>query len=99
MGKTYQKRSAIMEQAIQNCGLQIAGKGSHGGSSFWMQAPKSTDTEELAVRLRDESILIEPGQKFFAGSTAPREFYRLAYSSIPADRIAQGIEKIAKAIG
>ena len=99
MGKTYQKRSAVMERAIQNCGLKIAGKGSHGGSSFWMQAPKGTDTTELAVRLRNDSILIEPGQKFFAGSTAPREFYRLAYSSIPADRIAQGIEKIATAIG
>jgi len=99
MGKTYQKRSAVMEQAIQNCGLKIAGKGSHGGSSFWMQAPKGTDTAELAIRLRDESILIESGQKFFAGGTAPHEFYRLAYSSIPTDRIAQGIEKIAAAIG
>ena len=99
MGKTYQKRSAVMEQAIQNCGLKIAGKGSHGGSSFWMQAPKGTDTAELAIRLRDESILIESGQKFFSGGTAPHEFYRLAYSSIPTDRIAQGIEKIAAAIG
>ena len=64
-----------------------------------MQAPKGTDTAELAIRLRDESILIESGQKFFAGGTAPHEFYRLAYSSIPTDRIAQGIEKIAAAIG
>ena len=98
MGKTYQKRSAVMENAIKACGLKIAGKGAHGGSSFWMQAPKGTDTTELALRLRDDSILIEPGQSFFAGPNPPSEFYRLAYSSIPADRIAEGIAKIAQAL-
>jgi len=41
-------------------------------------------------------VLIEPGKPFFYGTDRPRNFYRLAYSSVPADRIAPGIERLAR---
>ncbi|MCV6594681.1 MAG: PLP-dependent aminotransferase family protein [Silicimonas sp.] len=95
---TYKRRRRIMAAAFNEHGLQIAG-GGEGGSSFWMRAPRGVDTGELARRLAADSVLIEPGAPFFAGEAAPpSEFFRLAYSSIPDDRIAEGVARIARAI-
>lgn len=97
-GKALNDRRAIMEHAIRKHGLTIAGKGTYGGSSFWMRAPDHVDCEELAQRLSTVSVLIEPGTAFFADTDAPRNFYRLAYSSIAQARIDPGVAEIAKAI-
>ncbi|MEM6887544.1 MAG: PLP-dependent aminotransferase family protein [Pseudomonadota bacterium] len=95
MGATLYQRRTEMSQAIEGHGLQIAGQGTNGGSSFWMRAPDGVDTAELARRLQARSVLIEPGHTFFVGPNQPHDFYRLAYSSIPAGRIAAGIKIVA----
>ncbi|MFP7569682.1 PLP-dependent aminotransferase family protein [Marivita sp. S2033] len=97
-GKALADRRAIMEHAIRKHDLRIAGQGAYGGSSFWMRAPDHIDSEELATRLREAGVLIEPGTPFFAGDAPPRNYYRLAYSSIAQARIEPGIAEIAKAI-
>jgi GntR family transcriptional regulator/MocR family aminotransferase len=63
-----------------------------------MRAPDGCDTAALATRLAAQGVLIEPGHPFFAAPDAPRGFYRLAYSSIPAARIAEGVALIAAAL-
>jgi len=92
------ERRAAMHKAIDKFGLTIAGQGAHGGSSFWMRAPDGVDTNKLAERLMPKGVLIEPGHTFFYGQNRAREFYRLAYSSIPHDRISQGIQIIAETL-
>lgn len=89
-------RRKVMQDAIDEHKLTVAGKGVHGGSSFWMQGPDGADTEQLALELQKQGVLIEPGRPFFNGTGRPRNFYRLAYSSIPTDRIHQGIAIIAE---
>ncbi|WP_343081798.1 PLP-dependent aminotransferase family protein [Ostreiculturibacter nitratireducens] len=98
MKAAYKRRRMIMEEAIGEHGLTLAGRGEFGGSSFWMQAPEHVDTEVLARDLRAEGVLIEPGRIFFARQHAPRNFYRLAYSSIANARIPDGIARIAGAM-
>ena len=98
IGKALHDRRVIMEHAIGKHGLSLAGKGTHGGSSFWMRAPEHVDCEDLAQRLRALSVLIEPGTAFFADRTPPRNFYRLAYSSIQQARIDPGVAEIARSI-
>lgn len=98
MKAAYRKRRQIMEEAITDCGLTVAGQGGFGGSSFWMRAPDGVDTEALAHELRGQGVLIEPGSVFFDPAQAPRNFYRLAYSSILPARIPEGIARIAAAI-
>jgi GntR family transcriptional regulator/MocR family aminotransferase len=63
-----------------------------------MRAPDGVDTEALALRLRGAGVLIEPGRVFFDPTEAPRHYFRLAYSSIPQARIAEGIARLAQAI-
>lgn len=97
-GKALNDRRVIMEHAIRKHGLTIAGKGTYGGSSFWMRAPDHVDCEDLAKRLSTAGVLIEPGTPFFAGEDPPRNYYRLAYSSIAQARIDPGVAEISKAI-
>ena len=98
MSKTYHERRRAVDEALNAYGLTIAGHGTYGGSSVWVRMPYGTDTTELAARLRKDGVLIEPGAPFFAGENPPKNFARLAYSSIPASRIAEGIKLIANAI-
>lgn len=96
MRDAYQQRRMVMMEAIEREGLEIAGAAGFGGSSFWMRAPEGVDTEALADRLKEAGVLIEPGRPFFEGNDPPRNFYRLAYSSIPAKQIAKGISLISE---
>lgn len=98
MRRAYADRRAIMSAAIDDHGLCRAEGGQVGGSSFWLATPAGVDSARLGHVLRDRQVLIEPGPPFFADSAKGGGFYRLAYSSIPADRIAQGVSRIALAI-
>ncbi len=98
MSATLMKRRRAMEEAITQYGLTVAGRGAFGGSSLWMRAPEGVDCSRLAISLQAESVHIEPGEPFFSGPYRPRNFYRLGYSSISADRIPAGIERVARAI-
>ncbi len=98
LSETLHHRREILERAVTQAGLTIAGRGVYGGSSLWMRAPDGVDTADLAVRLRADGVLIEPGAPFFAGPDRPARFYRLGYSSIPAGAIGKGISILAEAL-
>lgn len=98
MRNAYRRRRQVMEEAIRENGLTVAGQGGFGGSSFWMRAPAGVDTERLAEALRADGVLIEPGIAFFDPAQAPRNFYRLGYSSIAPAKIPEGIARIGRAI-
>ena len=91
MSQVYARRRAAMEEALAVHGMPVEGRGRFGGSSIWMRAPEGIDTVELDRALRPKGVLIEPGHPFFNGEDPPRDFYRLAYSSIPSERIGPGI--------
>jgi GntR family transcriptional regulator / MocR family aminotransferase len=98
MRQTFRRRRTIMDDAIRETGLRMAPQAGFGGSSIWMRAPDHVDTEMLALQLRAKGVLIEPGRVFYDPAEGPMNYYRLAYSSIAAARIAEGIGLIAKAI-
>lgn len=98
MRKAYQRRRQIMEVAIDDCGLTYAVPAVSGGSCFWMKAPESVDTEDLALALRAKGVVLEPGRSFYAPGKGPNNRYRLAYSSISSSKIQRGIELIAEEI-
>ena len=95
MRRSYAERRAVMLAAMAPEGLQMAG-GATGGSSFWLASP--VPSRALADLLRTRDVLIEPGWPFFARPDQGDGFFRLAYSSISAARISEGIRRIAAAI-
>jgi len=98
MRDALHRRRQVMDTALREAGLRVAGKAAFGGSSFWIEGPAGCDADALAARLAAEGVLIEPGSPFFAGAAPPRNHFRLAYSSIPAERIPEGIRRIAAAL-
>ena len=97
--RTLDTPAAPATMRMSECTIHCSGtSGVYGGSSLWMQAPDGVDMIATAMRLRDQSVLIEPGAPFFRGTTKPKNYYRLAYSSIPDNRIDEGVAKIAQAI-
>ena len=63
-----------------------------------MEIPKHISSIKLAEDLLKKDVVIEPGDPFFVGNNYSKNFIRLAYSSIPVERIDPEIELIAKAI-
>ncbi|MEO1638419.1 MAG: PLP-dependent aminotransferase family protein [Pseudomonadota bacterium] len=98
MSKAFHGRRQVMDATLNAHGLIVAGKGAYGGSSVWVAAPEDIDTTDLAQRLQAKSVLIEPGAPFFGSDTPPRHFMRLAYSSIPASQINEGVRLVAEEI-
>jgi len=94
----YAKRHDTMAQALERCGLTIAGRSSFGGTSFWIEGPEGLDADALADALRKDGVLIESGSPFFAHQAGACRYFRMAYSSIDASRIAEGVERVAAKI-
>jgi len=87
-----------MESALKQHGLEIAGRGVYGGSSFWMRAPENVATFDLKQALMEQNVLIETGHPYFAAGAGIKNFYRLAYSSISEELIPEGVSRIAEGI-
>ncbi|SLN65391.1 HTH-type transcriptional regulatory protein GabR [Roseovarius litorisediminis] len=98
MRRKFAQRRKAMIEALGKTNLEIAGAAQFGGSSLWIRAPSGINTENLARELINDGVVIEPGAPFFNGDNAPTEFFRLGYSSIPVERIEDGIRLIAERI-
>jgi len=98
MRTEYQKRHEVMAAALEREGLKISGAADFGGSSFWIEGPQGLDATALMHELRQDGVLIESGFPFFAYDDSPCRYFRMAYSSIPAERIAEGVARTAARI-
>ncbi|WBU53945.1 PLP-dependent aminotransferase family protein [Paracoccus sp. SCSIO 75233] len=94
--ETLKQRRRVLERALHETTLQIAGAPVDGGSSIWVRGQNGTDSAALARVLRKDSVLIEPGAVFFEEPPLPCPFFRLGYGSIREDRIEEGIRLIAR---
>ncbi len=92
----FHDRRRIMDNALEAHGLEVAGAGTFGGSSYWMRAAEGVDTEILAEALRTKSVLIEPGPAFCEREDRQNRHFRIAYSSITTPQIAPGVSLIAE---
>lgn len=92
----YRERAQALRAALAQHARGLKPMSAQGGSALWCSAPPGVDTRELAVRLYQHGVVIEPGDVFFAGARVPRHHLRIGYSSIPAERIDAGVRLIAR---
>jgi len=98
MRKVFHQRREVMDAALADSGLKVAGSAAFGGSSFWVEAPEFVNTQDLAKTLQTRGVLIEAGNPFFEGEDCPQNFFRLAYSSIDSRKIPNGVQLIRDAV-
>ncbi len=93
--RTYRTRWEIMGEALNRHMPDGSRAPTFGGTSFWVKGPESLDSEDLARTAAEKSILIEPGRINFGAIQPPRNFFRLAFSSIDEKKIEPGIKLLA----
>ena len=96
--KSFAERRQVMSNALEQHGLGNSSAAHFGGTSFWIEGPEALDADLLAKELAEKSVLIEPGTPFFNEENPPRNFFRIAYSSISTDKIQDGVALIAETI-
>lgn len=96
MRREFAKRRKALVDALGRTDLTIAGAAQFGGTSLWVKAPDGTDTQKLAQDLLADGVVIEPGAPFFHEQHPPTSYFRMGYSSIPLEKIAQGVQLIAR---
>src|SRR3546814_5571501 len=87
-----------MGQALKRHLPQFPPRPSCGGTSVWLEGPKSLDTDILAREALGAGIVIEPGSAHFLSAKPPRHFMRLGFSSIEPHRIEPGLEALSRLV-
>ena len=97
--RAYRERWMAMARALDAHMPQSGKAPSFGGTSFWVRGPDGLDADRLAADALDHGVIIEPGSIYFAGhARAPRNFFRLGFSSIEKEKIEPGIGTLARLI-
>ncbi len=69
-----------------------------GGTAYWITGPKQLDGEYLREEAAKLGILIEPVKRYFASTTHPENCFRMGVTSIPNEKIRNGVQKLADLI-
>ncbi len=96
--QAYHTRWQAMQEALARHLPDSARIPTFGGTSFWVCGPDELDSRQLAGRAAEQGILLEPGDVMFMRPQPPSNYFRLGFSSIPAERIATGIRQLAALI-
>jgi GntR family transcriptional regulator/MocR family aminotransferase len=96
--RVYRERWQVMAGALAEHLPGWSQSPGFGGSSYWLTGPEGLDSEGLAVRALDEGVLIEPGTPFYIDPEEGRRRFRLGFSSIPGERIDEGVRRLRTAI-
>jgi GntR family transcriptional regulator/MocR family aminotransferase len=89
--RAYRSRWEIMGEALNRHMPDSSRVPGFGGTSFWVKGPPGLDSDALTRDAAAKGVLIEPGRVNFGVKDAPRNFYRLAFSSIDEQKIEPGI--------
>lgn len=91
------RRRQVVLEALDSHGFKTPDS-VFGGTSVWFEAPEGIDADQLALDLRENGVLIEPGSSFFANPGAPKNTIRIGFSVISVAKIREGITRIADGI-
>lgn len=69
-----------------------------GGSGIWIALPQHVSAARVQQRAEEHSLLVEAGDVHFHGPNGPRNYLRLGFGAIAADKIAPGIKILSKIV-
>ncbi len=95
LSQAFRKRWETMDKALASHAPLSAIAPAFGGSSFWVELPKSVSAKQLEERAAAAGIIMNAGDNYFADRAGPKNYIRLGFSSIPEERIEEGIGKLA----
>ncbi len=90
-----------LKAATEALSLHLSGglvKFQASGSALWLEFPPAVDTLKIAQAGLAQGLVVEPGAVHFLSPEGPRNFMRLGISSIPTERIPEGIAILARLV-
>jgi GntR family transcriptional regulator/MocR family aminotransferase len=96
--KAYRTRWETMGKALSDHLPMSARSPSFGGTAYWVKGAAGLDSDKLAKAALEKGIFIEPMAITFADTKKPKNFFRLAFSSIDESKIEPGIKLLAETI-
>jgi len=94
---TYQERAELALSAIRKYLPMFEVTPTSGGSSFWLKGPEDYDTRELANRVAEYGVYLQPGSyAFFDPSEVKMNYIKLGFSAIDTNLIVPGIILISE---
>ena len=94
----YKERCVVMHEALERHFPNASTRSEYGGGSIWLRLPDNADAGILRERVDSEGVFFETGGFTFSDERNNLNHIRLGYSVIEKSLIAEGIDKIAKAV-
>ena len=95
----YQHKRDIMEGALRaNIGQRLQWSTPKGGFFLWVTLPEGTTDQAVLTRALEQRLVVVIGSAFYVNG-AGHDQVRLSFSACPADRIEEGVQRFADAIG
>lgn len=93
---TYRSRRNAMISALEESfSADVTFNRPQGGLFTWVQMPRGIKAAELLQRCLQQNVAFVPGDSFFPNRCVENTF-RLNYSNMPEEKIAEGIRRLAK---
>ena len=94
----YQEKRTAMQQALaREVGDLLACATPRGGFFIWATLPRSVDADRLLARAMEAAVTYVAGSAFFVDGSHANTM-RLSFSHPTADRIQEGIARLAGAL-
>lgn len=94
----YQHKRTVMEQGLrQRLGDIVSWQEPRGGFFLWATLPEVIDAEAMLVRAMERQVIYVVGSAFFVNG-AGRNMLRLSFSAPSAERIEEGVRRLADTI-
>jgi GntR family transcriptional regulator/MocR family aminotransferase len=68
------------------------------GTAMWVEGPPELGARQLANEAAKRGVLIEPSDRFFAGSSKAANCFRMGVTGVPAERIPEGVGILAEVL-
>lgn len=96
--QSFKQRWRVMDDALRQHAVFSASAPTFGGSSFWVRLPENVLAHELEGLAAQNGIIVNAGDHYFASREGPGNYCRLGFSSIPEDKIVDGINRLAQLV-
>jgi 2-aminoadipate transaminase len=97
LGTYRSRRDAMLTALEQEMPDGVSWSRPDGGFFVWIEVPASIDTGELATAAADNGVIYFPGKWFFPNEDQHHTL-RLSFSTVPEDRIAEGVRRLGETI-
>lgn len=98
MRALYKKKCDVMVDAMKKyLPSQVTYTIPGGGLFIWCDAP-GVDTLKLSKECVEKKVLIVPGNNFAADMSKPNSGFRLNFSTMPDDKIVEGVKRLGEVL-